>query len=222
MKKRVLAVAPHPDDEILGCGGTLLRHIKEGDEVAWMICNKPPEDMQWSDEFLKQRSIDIEMVGKMMGFSETYHLNLSATKLDDISTGEIISKISHVFDEFQPNYIYTPHGGDVHSDHKKIFQCINSSSKWFRHPSIQKIFAYETPSETEFNYSSTQLFHPNTFVDISPYMSKKLDIMSIYKSELGEFPFPRSIKTLKALAQWRGSNSGYANAEAFQLLFHRS
>ena len=222
MKKRILVVAPHPDDEILGCGGTLLRHIDEGDGVAWMICTKPPEDMQWTKEFLDQRKNDILAVSKSMNFIKTYELNFPATKLDQIPMGDIISKMSNFFYEYKPNYVYTPHRGDVHSDHKVLFDCVNSCSKWFRYPSIEKILAYETPSETEFNYKSNHIFHPNTFINISSYLEKKLEVMSIYKTELGDFPFPRSLETLNALAKWRGSNAGYEAAEAFQLLFKRS
>ena len=222
MKKRILVVAPHPDDEILGCGGTLLRHIDEGDEVAWMICTKPPEDQQWTKDFLDQRKKDILVVSKTMNFMNTYELNFPATKLDQLPASDIISNMSSIFEEFQPNIIYTPHRGDVHSDHKVIFDCVNACSKWFRYPSIEKLLAYETSSETEFNYKSNQLFHPNTFIDISPYLDKKLEIMSIYKTEIGNFPFPRSLETLEALAKWRGSNSGFMAAEAFQLLMERS
>lgn len=222
MKKRILVVAPHPDDEILGCGGTLLRHVQEGDEVAWMICTKPPEDMQWTKDFLEQRTKDIALVSQLMNFSNVYELNLPATRLDQFSASEIISKMSDIFKEFQPNIIYSPHRGDVHSDHKVIFDCVNACSKWFRYPSIEKLLAYETPSETEFNYKSNQLFHPNTFIDISLYLDKKLEVMSVYKTEIGDYPFPRSLETLSALAKWRGSNSGFMAAEAFQLLIERS
>jgi N-acetylglucosamine malate deacetylase 1 len=222
MKKRILVVAPHPDDEILGCGGTLLRHIDEGHEVAWMICTKAPENHQWTKDFLDQRKKDILLVSKAMNFMSTYELNFPATKLDQLSASEIISKMSGIFEEFQPNIIYTAHRGDVHSDHKIIFDCVNACSKWFRYPSIEKLLAYETPSESEFNYKSNQLFHPNTFIDISSYLDKKLEIMSIYKTEIRNFPFPRSLETLEALAKWRGSNSGFIAAEAFQLLMERS
>ena len=222
MSKKVIVIAPHPDDEILGCGGSLLRYIEEGYQVAWLICTEPPKDMHWSDDFFEQRQKDIEAVANLMNFSKVYELNLPATRLDQLPMGDIISKISNAFNDFQPNVVFTPHRGDVHSDHKVLFDCVNACSKWFRYPSIEKILAYETPSETEFNYKGSQLFQPNTFMDISSYIDKKLEVMSIYKTEIGDFPFPRSLETIEALAKWRGSNSGFKSAEAFQLLFHRS
>ena len=221
MAKRILVVAPHPDDEILGCGGSLLRYIDEGAEVAWLICTRPPDDMDWSDEFLLQREKDILKVQELMGFCKVYELGLLATKLDQIPVGKIISKMSEVFKEFAPHDVYTPHWGDVHTDHKVVFDCVNACSKWFRYPSIKKLVAYETPSETDFNYKDGQQFHPNSFVDISLYLDRKLHIMSVYETELGVFPFPRSLVTLESLARLRGSAAGYEAAEAFQLLFER-
>ena len=222
MKKRILVITPHPDDEMLGCGGTLLKHIHDGDEVSWLICTKTTEDMGWTEDFRKQRDKDIEKVSNLMCFSNTYKLNFPAAKLDQLSASEIIPKMSEVFKEFQPNIVYTTHRGDVHTDHKITFDCVNACSKWFRCQSVEKIYAYETPSETEFNYKSDQIFHPNTFVDISEYLDKKLEIIQIYKTEIHSFPFPRSVETIEALARWRGSNSGFLAAEAFQLLIDRS
>ena len=222
MKNRIIVVAPHPDDEILGCGGAILRHIHEGDDVAWLIVTKPPEDIHWSKEFLLQRKKNIIDVAEMVNFSEVFELNFPATKLDIIPKGEIISEISKIFEEFKPNQIYSPHRGDAHSDHKIVFDAVNACSKWFRYPYVKKILSYETPSETEFNYKDDNLFFPNTYVDISKYLEKKLEIMSIYESEISDFPFPRSIETVKALARWRGSNAGYDAAEAFKLILDRS
>jgi LmbE family N-acetylglucosaminyl deacetylase len=222
MNKKILVIAPHPDDEMLGCGGTLLKHIHNGDEVSWLICTETTEDMGWSEEFRQQRDSEIIKISDLMSFSNTYKLNFPAAKLDEIPTSEIISKMSQVFREFQPNIVYTSHRGDVHSDHKITFDCVNACCKWFRCISVEKLYAYETPSETEFNYKSDQTFYPNTFVDISEYLDKKLEIVQTYKTEIHSFPFPRSIETLEALAKWRGSNSGFSAAEAFQLLIDRS
>ncbi len=222
MNKKILVIAPHPDDEMLGCGGTLLKHIHDGDIVSWLICTKTTEDLGWSEDFRKQRERDISKVTNLMGFSNTYELNFPAAKLDQLSASEIISKMSEVFEEFQPNIVYTTHRGDVHSDHKITFDCVNACSKWFRCKSVEKLYAYETPSETEFNYKLDQRFHPNTYVDISRYLKKKIDIIKVYETEIDSFPFPRSIETVEALAKWRGSNAGFSAAEAFQLLIDRT
>ena len=222
MNKNVLVVAPHPDDEVLGCGGTLLRYIDEGYKVGWLICTEPPKNMNWSSAFIKKRKEDIKKVTKLMNFSNTYELNFPATMLDDIPMSEVVSKISEVFNDFKPNIIFAPHRGDVHTDHRILFDAVNACTKWFRHSSVNELYAYETPSETEFNYKPNNKFNPNTYVNITGYLEKKIEVIKIYESEIDDFPFPRSLKTIESLAIWRGSNSGFDAAEAFEVLFKRS
>jgi LmbE family N-acetylglucosaminyl deacetylase len=134
---------------------------------------------------------------------------------------ELVGAISAVFASFQPNEVFVPHCGDVHSDHQVVFKAVTSSSKWFRNPSINRILAYETPSETDFGLNPNESFSPNVFIDISPYLKQKIDAMRIYESELGQHPFPRSEESIRALATIRGASSGFEFAEAFQLLRER-
>ena len=114
-----------------------------------------------------------------------------------------------------------PHRGDVHSDHRIVFDAVTACTKWFRYPSVQRVLAYETVSETEFGLSKEQAFSPNYFVDISRFLTEKLRLMQIYESEISKPPFPRSVEVVKALAIWRGATSGYDAAEAFELLKER-
>jgi LmbE family N-acetylglucosaminyl deacetylase len=218
MARRTLVVAPHPDDEILGCGGTLLRRKAEGGLLGWLIVTGMDKNAGWSPEQIRQREEEISRVTALTGFDEVFNLRLPTTRLDKIPVSELVSAFSAVFKSFEPDEVLVPHRGDVHSDHRVTFETVAACVKWFRYPSVCRVLAYETVSETEFGLSPASVFQPNFFVNISDYLERKLEIMAVYKSELGEFPFPRSVRAVRSLAEWRGANAGYQAAEAFELL----
>ena len=221
---KILVIAPHPDDELLGCGGTLLRRKSEGAILGWVIMTKISEDTGWSKNSVQERENEIEQVRKGLGVQpgHLFQLGFPTTKLDTSPMGELIAKVSEVFQTFQPEEVFIPHPGDVHSDHRITFEAVSACTKWFRYPSVKRVLAYETLSETEFSLDSGKAFQPNVFVDISQYIEQKLELLRIYASELGEFPFPRSETAIQALAQFRGSSSGFENAEGFELLLERN
>ena len=221
MNKRLLVIAPHPDDEVLGVGGTILRAKAEGHSVAWVIVTEISEKAGWSAKKVTERSNEIEAVNKIMGFDKVYKLGFPTMALDQISIASIVTELSHVVSSFKPTDIYLPHLGDAHSDHKAVFEASISSTKWFRHQYVERVFAYEVLSETDAGLSPDSRFHPNWFVDISPFIEKKLQAMGIYFSEVEDFPFPRSFKAIESLASFRGAASGFIAAEAFQLLRSR-
>ena len=134
---------------------------------------------------------------------------------------DIVEDLNNLFLKIRPDFIYCPFINDAHSDHQIVAKAVMSASKWFRLKSIQKIFMYETLSETNFNFIETRVFKPNYFVDISKFIEKKLKICSIYKTEMYKHPFPRSKTSVKALADLRGSQSGFQSAEAFELIFSK-
>jgi len=215
----VLVVATHPDDETLGCGGTLLKHKANGDEIHWLIATGIKKSKGCSVSAIEKRNKEIKKVEDLYGFASVNKLNLSTTKVDTYSMGELVSKISHVINTVKPNIIYLPFKGDVHSDHKYIFDAAYSCTKIFRYPFIKKIFMMETLSETEFSLSTKEdSFVPNIFVDISEFMDKKIEIMKTYENEMGVHPFPRSERNIRALATFRGATSGCNYAESFMLL----
>jgi LmbE family N-acetylglucosaminyl deacetylase len=130
-----------------------------------------------------------------------------------------VDKISKIINDLKPNIVYLPFKSDVHSDHRTIFEAVYSCTKSFRYPFIKKIYMMETLSETEFAPSTKESnFIPNVFVDISAYIDKKIEIMRIYESELGNHPFPRNERNIKALATFRGATAGCDYAESFMLL----
>lgn len=215
MKNKILVIAVHPDDETLGCGGTLLRHKANNDEIHWLICT----DIDENNPYYKTRGSEIKCVEDEYKFDSTHVLQLKTMKVDEYSMSELIGRMSKVINEVKPNIIYLPFKGDVHSDHRKIFEVAYSCTKSFRYSFIKKIYMMETLSETEFAPSTKEdSFIPNVFVDISKFMDKKIEIMKIFESEISNQPFPRSERNLRALATLRGSTCGCEYAESFVLL----
>ena len=215
MKNKVLIIAVHPDDETLGCGGTLLKHKAKGDDIHWLICTSIDKD----HNYYETRKKEMQEVSALYGFSSIHNLRLKTMQVDEYSVSELVGKLSKVINEVQPNIIYLPFKGDVHTDHRRIFEASYSCTKSFRYPFIKKIYMIETLSETEFSPSTKEdSFIPNVFVDISEYFDKKIEITKIYQSEMSEHPFPRSTRNLKALATLRGATCGCEHAESFVLL----
>ena len=215
---RTIVIAPHPDDEVLGVGGTLLRRKAEGEKMAWLIVSGITSEAGWSDDKIKQRADEIKRVSVLFGFDSVFELNFPTTQLDQVSMSDLIAAISNVFKTFEPEEVFVPHPSDVHTDHRIVFDAVASCTKWFRYSSIKRVLAYETLSETDFGLGTNQAFRPNVFINIEPYLTDKLRAMDIYESELGEFPFPRSHEAIRALATLRGAASGFKAAEAFELL----
>jgi LmbE family N-acetylglucosaminyl deacetylase len=219
---RTIVVAPHPDDETLGAGGTLLRRKAEGGAVAWLIVTSISEENGWSAEKVKQRQGEIDKIAELYSFDEIYSLNFPTTRLDTIPMSDLIAAMSAVFEVFVPNEVFVPHASDVHTDHRIVFDAVAGCTKWFRHPSVKRVLAYETLSETDFALCLGPRFCPTVFMDIEPFLEAKLQAMNIYASELGRHPFPRSFDAIRALAAIRGAASGFVAAEAFELLRERA
>lgn len=219
---KTIVIAPHPDDEVLGVGGVLLRRKAEGAKVAWLIVTAVSVQSGWSEEKVKQRADEIKRITELFGFDEVFTLNFPTTQLDRVPMSDLVAGISEVFRSFKPEEVFVPHPSDVHTDHRVVFDAAASCTKWFRYPSVKRVLAYETLSETDLGLGTDQGFRPNVFVDIEPFLDNKLRAMDIYESELGVFPFPRSHEAIRALATLRGAASGFKAAEAFELLRERS
>ncbi|MGI5887117.1 MAG: PIG-L deacetylase family protein [Syntrophomonadaceae bacterium] len=217
--KNILVVAPHPDDETLGCGGTLLKHKTSGDKIHWLIVTGINEEAGFNTERIMARNHEIETVSAIYGFESVVNLNLPTAKLDNMPMQQLVEMIGDAIFKIRPEILYVPYPGDIHTDHKVVFQAVAACSKWFRFDSVKRVLAYETISETNFDISpEISAFNPNVFVSINEFILKKLQIMRIYKSEMGLFPFPRSEEAILALAQIRGAAAGCKAAEAFMLL----
>ena len=141
--KRLLVIAPHPDDETLGCGGTILRHKKQGEEIHWIIMSKISEELGYSSKEIISKNTEIKEVSKKYGFSSVSIADFDTTTLDQIPKNELIKFIASVFKNVKPTIVYAPFPGDVHSDHFFVFEAVASCTKSFRFPYIKKIRIYE-------------------------------------------------------------------------------
>ncbi|ABC44955.1 PIG-L deacetylase family protein [Salinibacter ruber] len=218
----VLVIAPHPDDETLGCGGTILRHVEQGDTVYWLIVTHILEEFGFEAERIEQREQEIERVAGHYSIEQPINLKFPTTRLDAQPMNALVDAIGNAFQEIEPELVYTPYRNDIHTDHAVVFDAVTSCTKWFRYPSVQRVLAYETLSETEFTLNpDVSGFQPNVFIDITGKVEEKIGIMRIYDSEIGEHPFPRSESAIRARATLRGSTAGFDAAEAFMLLRER-
>lgn len=216
MKKKILIVSPHPDDETLGCGGYILKY-KNKFEFHLLLVTKMKTDLK--DKKYLDRVKEIKKIKKEYKFKSLIQLNYNTAEMDKYLKNEVINNFSKIIKNIKPETIMIPSDLDVHTDHKIINECMISASKSFRNPFIKKILEYEVISET--NFSLKNAFIPNHFVNISNLISKKINILKIYKSEIKKHPFPRSIDSIKSLAILRGSQAGCKYAEAFNIIFSK-
>jgi N-acetylglucosamine malate deacetylase 1 len=212
----ILVVSPHPDDETLGAGGTLLKMKLLGHPIFWLNITNIALRYGWEQNKIDNRKLEIEKVIGAYGVDEFVNLDLEPVGLDKYPLSDVISRISEVFKKLQPETIIMPWKSDPHSDHKIVFNSVISASKTFRYPFIKKLIAMEILSET--NFSETDDFSPNYFVNITGYLEKKIQIMNNYKSEMGIHPFPRSEESIRSLAILRGSQASVEHAEAFRII----
>jgi LmbE family N-acetylglucosaminyl deacetylase len=240
---KILVVSVHPDDETLGCGGTLLRLRSEGCSLHWLIVTSIysaqnemfttstslGENRSWDDRSVKppaaeghlvqNRSRELYQVREAYEFSSVYEFCLPAMCLDQIPLNTMVSKFSRVMREVEPDTVFLPFQHDVHSDHRIAFEAAFSCTKSFRYPFIKMILMMETISETDFSIGSAgESFKPNMFVDISEQLDKKVELMALYQGELAEHPFPRSASHIRALALRRGASAHCEYAESFMII----
>jgi LmbE family N-acetylglucosaminyl deacetylase len=221
----VLVIAAHPDDEILGAGATMARHIVNGDQVTTLIVaegvtsrsdqrNTEADGKQLED--LKKVAIE---ANKYIGVHNVKFLGLSDNRLDQYELLDVIKNISKVIGEVDPEIIYTHFDNDLNIDHRIVSQAVLTACRPQPGERVKEIFFFEVPSSTEWqSTTSTNTFNPNTFSDISNFLEIKLKSLNIYESEMRPWPHARSIKALEHLARYRGSSVGIEAAEAFMLV----
>lgn len=207
--KKVLVIAVHPDDETLGCGGSIFKHLDQGDDVGCVFVTCGNSD---------QAKI-IDDVSNEYHFNYIEKLGLKETEIDDLSLNCLIPLFSDIFNEYKPDTLYVPNRSEIHSDHRKTFEAVASCIKSFRYPFIKKVLMCEVISETDFSPALIEnTFIPNVFVDISDYWDRKLKILEKYHFELLNEPYTRSLSSIKALHRYRGSQISCKYAESFMLL----
>lgn len=215
---RVLVIAPHPDDEILGCGGTMARLTKSGAEVVVAIVTRgmPP---QYSDEFVASLRVETLKSHSLIGVSETRYLDLPAAALETVPATKLNGALAKLVQDVRPDTIFVPFIGDIHTDHQLTFLAAMVAARPRDVHAPRRIYAYETLSETNWYAPGiTPAFVPNVFIDISETLELKLDAFQCFESQVKQFPDERSIEAIRALATMRGASMYLKAAEAFMLI----
>jgi N-acetylglucosamine malate deacetylase 1 len=214
----ILVIATHPDDEVLGCGGAIARHVARGDRVEVAIVTRGAPELYSEDQVNALRK-ELHAAHSILGVSVAHFLDFPAPKLDQVPQHELADSLAARIREYQPEAVYIPHRGDLHSDHRAVFQSALVACRPIGKPSIRRLLSYETLSETEWSAPiGEEAFLPNVFIDIADFLEKKKQAMAAYRSQLKEFPHPRSLQSVESLARLRGGTAGFRAAEAFQLI----
>ncbi|AOR22916.1 PIG-L deacetylase family protein [Clostridium taeniosporum] len=221
--KKVLVIAAHPDDEILGVGGTILKHNRNNDVCFGLILGEGMTSRYEKREFADNISLeklhkDTYEAAKIIGYKDVYMENLPDNRFDSISLLDIIKIIEKYVNKIKPDIIYTHFGGDLNIDHKITFEAVLTATRPIGKECVKEIYSFETVSSTEWNFNNTNNFKPNYFIDVTETLNEKVEAMKCYKSELKEFPHPRSIKNLKSSALKWGSVISKEYAEAFEVV----
>jgi LmbE family N-acetylglucosaminyl deacetylase len=215
MTRRVLVVAPHGDDEVLGAGGTLARLAAEGSDIHVAIVTRgyPP---LFSDAFTAQVQREIRDAHEVLGVRNTLFLDFPAAGLDGVPHRDLNAALLQTIRSVRPDVMFVPFAGDIHLDHQRVSASALVAARPCHSFAPERIYAYETLSETNWNApQSSPTFAPNVFVDISAHLETKLTAMQRFTSQVHPFPHERSLEALRALAMLRGATVGRTAAEAF-------
>ena len=221
--KNVLVIAAHPDDEILGQGGTVRRLADEGVCCRAVIIAEgltsragKRDDVDRSE--LRRLQADARASAEIVGYKSIEFCELPDNRLDGMELLEVIKTVSEYIEKYKPDTIFTHHHGDLNIDHRIVCEAVMTACRPVKEYSVDRIYAFETPSSTEWNYAYENAFRPNVYFDVSKTVQAKINGMKCYSSESAVSPHPRSPEALLALAEYRGSNVGVKYAEAFMLL----
>lgn len=212
----VLVVAAHTDDEALGCGGTIARHVAEGDVVyAAFMADGVTSRGEVNESDIASRNDAAEKARRILGIKENFYLGLPDNRLDSIPLIEVIKQLESIIVKLKPNVIYTHHHGDLNVDHRVTHKAVLTACRPIPGSSVREIYAFEVMSSTEWSTPSLMPFIPNHYVNISNHKNEKLAAINAYKLEMRYPPHSRSIKHLSHLIEHRGNSVGVDAAEAF-------
>lgn len=221
-RRKILVVAAHPDDEVLGVGGTVLRHVAEGDTVHVMILAEGltsrdvTRNVAECREALSELHETAQRVAESMGVSKLFMEKFPDNRMDGVHLLDVVKRIEAVVDAFTPDIVYTHHGGDVNVDHQIAHDAVLTATRPVPGSAAPNLYFFETLSSTEWQIqTSNRAFLPTFFVDIEPYIEKKLEVLRLYEREMRNYPHSRSYEAVEALAKLRGVTAGVRTAEAF-------
>lgn len=209
MNKKILVIAAHPDDEILGCGGTVARHTRSGDEIQSIIVCEG-ESLRYGKDVGQQNAI--KRAANILGVGKVHQLGFLDQRLDKYCLLDLISPIESVVGEFCPQIVYCQYGNDVNRDHRIVFEAASVALRPVA-KSVEEFYAYYTVGSTDWGYPRT--FSPDTWIDISHSLDLKIEAFKCYESELRDYPHPRSAKAIEQLAYYTGNQCCLEAAESF-------
>jgi len=215
---KALIIAPHQDDETLGCGATIFKLKKNKTKISCVFIGNPSGYVT-NKKLLNQKYKEFQKVKKFYKFSNVYELNLKSSKFHAYGKSLLIQKLSKIITIEKPDTLFINYSDDVHSDHSHVFECCKPFLKSFRYKYIKNVLMMEIISETDQNFLSLKKnFKPNFFFNVDNFIKKKCKALKLYKSDLGKSPFPRTVENILALAKLRGAQSGLKYAESFILV----
>lgn len=216
--KRILVFAPHADDEVLGAGGVIARNVAEGNEVFVCVVTHGEEPLFSAEQVKKLRAETIQ-AHEYLGVTKDFFLEYPAVMLEQVERCRLNDSILKVVQEVQPEEVYIPHIGDMQKDHQLVNEAVMVAVRPKYEHKVKAVYAYETLSETEWNIpNTTNAFIPTVYRDISAYLENKKKALSFFTTQVSEYPDPRSLKAVEALARYRGSTIKVEAAEAFVLI----
>ncbi len=217
----VLVIAAHPDDEVLGCGGTMARLAAEGAQVFILILaegltSRPDFDPGRDAHLLRLHQQRARRAGALVGAREVNLTRFPDNRMDTVPLLEVTQTIEREIARVQPEIVFTQHGGDLNLDHAVTFRAALTATRPLAGCPVKKVYAYEVGSSTEWSFQQFEpRFHPQVFFDIAAHLETKVAAMQVYESEMRAFPHPRSPEAIRANARRWGSVAGAAAAEAF-------
>jgi LmbE family N-acetylglucosaminyl deacetylase len=221
---RALIIAAHPDDEVLGCGGTIARLAQKGHEIYVAILGEGITSRYDKRESAKLALVEelrdcSRKVADLLCITELFLYDLPDNRFDTIPLIDVIKIIEERIERLQPEVIYTHHGGDLNIDHTITHRAVLTATRPVVGCPVKKIYEFEVPSSTEWSFSQLQsAFQPNVFIDITETLEKKIKAMAVYESETRLFPHPRSFEAIRNIARHWGSTVGLNASEAFVLV----
>lgn len=220
-RRTILVCAAHPDDEILGCGGTMARHAESGDSVhvIFVADGTGARKSRDAERMLTERREAAIKAASIVGCGHPHFLDYPDQRLDTIGLLDITQSIEGLLLKIQPDIIFTHHGDDLNADHRIVSEATMTAVRPIPGQKVVAVYGFETLSSTEWVFQSRGTgFRPNRFVGIEATLARKIDALRAYDFEMRDFPHPRSYETAAALAKLRGSTVGLGAAEAFTVL----
>ena len=222
MRKKILIIAAHPDDEVLGCGGTMARLAREGNEVYTLMMGEgitardKKRDPGLRKKELNELEKQVNSANKILGVKETFIYHLPDNRFDSVDLLDVIKKIEEVKNRIKPDMIFTHYEKDLNIDHQVLYRAVLAATRPMAGETVKEVYSFEVLSSTEWNFPLS--FFPDVYFEISDTLELKIKAMTVYKSELKNFPHPRSLEGIRLSAQYWGMRVGQKHVEPFKVV----